>query len=634
MPQNCRCCHPCQPNPCRKRTCECDFIIRANDIGSNGITINIPGVWCLCENVIYEPNANNNPAIRIAVSNVTLDLKGHTLSQATKNTLNTIGIVVNPGLTNVIIKNGTVRDFSKVGIQVGDFSLNPAAIASRKNKITNFSFANNKLSVDTKQVSAIQVNEATVIGVEINNIKSLNNGSQDLNALVDFSGMGGLVVLNAQDIKVLNSDLNNNFMSGFWGIDLTKLYIDGSHMDDNSWANLFAPNLALIFVCLVAGISRDIKISHSTFNNNFSIGALRGLDIGEGNFGANATNVTVEYCEAKDNRIVLSNPDVAAALSPLVTSQAINIDFSTNVNITNCQIHNSSVILNTPIAPSFAASGLSTVRGLNFGFANNANIENVTSYGHTFENNSGVGLNVSNAGIASFISRDIRFKNCVTGGNRTTYNDASTPTPANPSIFLTSGVDFFVGGPTIFDDCVANDNVHSAINVDDLFSIVSGFNTHSSASDILDSVVVYRRCIALNNRDDLSGVAAGFTTRPPVIPGLPNNANVFDECISENNISNEGISAGFDLYNVQNSKITNNKADNNGVGILLTGSSFNLIRENDVASNSGPGIQLDAASINNLIKDNTIFNNIGGSICNNGSGNTFINNTDTLNGIC
>ena len=67
-------------------------------------------------------NHCKNAAITISASNVTLDLRGRTLSQKSKNVLPVDGIVVDPGLTNIIIKNGTVRDFSDAGIRAGAVS--------------------------------------------------------------------------------------------------------------------------------------------------------------------------------------------------------------------------------------------------------------------------------------------------------------------------------------------------------------------------------------------------------------------------------------------------------------------------------------------------------------------------------
>lgn len=87
--------------------------IRCKDINRNGYVISEPGEYYLCEDVIYNP-CDGNPAIRIsagAVGNVTLDLNGKTLSLKSKTATNIAGVLIEPGLTNVIVKNGTIRDF-------------------------------------------------------------------------------------------------------------------------------------------------------------------------------------------------------------------------------------------------------------------------------------------------------------------------------------------------------------------------------------------------------------------------------------------------------------------------------------------------------------------------------------------
>src|SRR5262245_15829787 len=85
--------------------------ICADSIGKHGYVINEPGTYALTEDVVYNPNANRNPAIFIKSDNVTLLLQGKTLSQIDKSKKDVIGIRIAEGLNNIEIKNGTIRGF-------------------------------------------------------------------------------------------------------------------------------------------------------------------------------------------------------------------------------------------------------------------------------------------------------------------------------------------------------------------------------------------------------------------------------------------------------------------------------------------------------------------------------------------
>ncbi len=70
-------------------------------------TINVPGSYTLAANVV-------NDQITISANNVTLDLSGHTITGAS------YGIIIDSGLDNVTIKNGSIRSVSADGIIVNN----------------------------------------------------------------------------------------------------------------------------------------------------------------------------------------------------------------------------------------------------------------------------------------------------------------------------------------------------------------------------------------------------------------------------------------------------------------------------------------------------------------------------------
>ena len=117
--------------------------------------------------------------------------------------------MVDPGLTNMIIKNGIVRDFSDAGIRVG--------------------------AVSTTSIVPL------VSELSISDIRSFNNGLSTTVVNPGFStgdGIGGAVILNAQDVTISDSVFNENFLDGIWAFNMTKFTMENCHCDDNLSANL------------------------------------------------------------------------------------------------------------------------------------------------------------------------------------------------------------------------------------------------------------------------------------------------------------------------------------------------------------------------------------------------------------
>jgi hypothetical protein len=101
--------------------------------GSEISSIHEPGVYCLMENIHARMDfADHSPEeqlISIWSSDVVLDLKGHTLGRGRIfKTLGGIGILLNDDISNITIKNGTLKDF-----QVGIYREAKDTIYSAKN---------------------------------------------------------------------------------------------------------------------------------------------------------------------------------------------------------------------------------------------------------------------------------------------------------------------------------------------------------------------------------------------------------------------------------------------------------------------------------------------------------------------
>jgi hypothetical protein len=604
----------------KEKSCsDCDFVIDAKDINCRGVDLTKPGYYCLCEDVVFNPQPNQNTpyqaAIRISASNVTLDLRGRTLSQKSKDVFNVDGVIVDPGLTNIIIKNGTIRDFSDAGIRAGTVTPTPGPV------ITELS---------------------------ISDIRSFNNGNGTTvfnPRLSTGDAIGGAVILNAQDVKITNCDFNENFFTGMWALNITKLTAENSHFDDNVAGNLAFQNLLITYGAAVTGPSVDIAFRSCTFNNNSSGGLVAGFNSGFAAAGGSTTNILFDSCQFNRNSATVDNTDVAIVLDTInggTKALGIEMNNGTNVVFNNCEASGTSLTLNVPISQTFPpANNITTeTQGFDLEFCSNAMLTNCQSSGNVFQNNGGIGVRQFTQSFNLFASNQVTLSNCHADGNTNGYNAESAPTEENPSLLIVEGFDTSSSGNIVFEDCTASNHHQAAadlVALDGAFSITAGFNSHffllSSSKCRHCGPVVFRRCVALGNTDTgtAGGRAFGFSTREPQFAGTQTGPNsgpfVFESCIAENNTNNiiDGspvdtrTGSGFDIFNLVNSKIIDCFAEGNNIGINVTdfnnepgftfGSADNIISNNVVSANTTFGIQDLTAAKSNAYYSNRAKNN-------------------------
>jgi len=159
--------------------------ITSADIGTTGFTINTSGRYFLGAEIDYAASIAANPAITISADNVTLDLCDKTLRQSNAQA-STVGILVSGNLENVIIQNGTIREFTSDCIQ----------IASEASGM----ILQNLRIIDSGDDGIDFV--GTAVSVMINRV------------LVSSSGNHGLEVLEGIDITVQDSMFVDNTASG------------------------------------------------------------------------------------------------------------------------------------------------------------------------------------------------------------------------------------------------------------------------------------------------------------------------------------------------------------------------------------------------------------------------------------
>ena len=101
----------------KKHSCCKKHKINPSCVEKSGYTIRKSGYYVLGGNVDFAPYSDLSVAITIAASNVTLDLCQKVIRQ-TNTAQQCTGIVIETGLRNIKIFNGTVTDFSQLGMCV------------------------------------------------------------------------------------------------------------------------------------------------------------------------------------------------------------------------------------------------------------------------------------------------------------------------------------------------------------------------------------------------------------------------------------------------------------------------------------------------------------------------------------
>ncbi len=597
--------------PKEKECRECDFVITAKDIACGSVVITRPGYYCLCEDAVFNPSPASPyiGAIVISASNVTLDLRGRTLSQISKTVQGVDGIIVEPGFTNIIIKNGTVRDFSDAGIRAGAVSTTPVPLVTE---------------------------------LSISDIRSFNNGLPNIVVNPGFStgdGIGGAVILNAQDVTITNSDFNENFLDGLWALNITKLTMENNHFDDNTPGALAGENAPTTYGAVVTGVSADVLIRKCTFNKNTSGGFAAGFNLGfSAPTTASLTNVVFDSCQFNDNSATISDPTVAMFLGEIGGTFALGIEVIavTNLTFTNCEADGATLTFNTPLTPPSPTlnGNTNSVRGYNIQGCSNVKMINCTSSGLKFQNNALPAVAVRTFAQSfelSFINQ-LYMSNCHSYGNTNVYDGLTAPA----SQFLAEGFDLYTVANVVVEDCTSSGHSQMAGSAPEgQFSFAAGFKADAAFCCPCESPcgpVVFRRCVANGNTGSLDAYAFGFSTRDPLSAGTPTAPNscayVFESCIAENNTSDSGTGYGLDVLNLIDSEIINCIANHNNIGINVSdlntlpcvpctptsppctfGSADNIFSGNVLSANTLFGIQDTSAAKSNAYYANRAKNN-------------------------
>lgn len=382
----------------------CTTTITPEMIGKKGFRISCPGLYRLKCNTTFNPPADGFSAIVIDSDDVVLNLNKKTLAQG-NTTANTIGILIN-GNRNVTIKNGTVRSFTKIGIR-GNSGVNQ---------------------------------------LYITNVNANNNGS----AAASDLDMGGLVLVQADEVQISNSNFIENFLDGAAFSGCRDLWMDKCACNASIPCSipLFggfpgANGMAAIAVAPpLVEKTINLRVTNSTFNN---VGGktgffCNGLAIGSFDPTQIFSNILIENCEA--NNISVSDSISQSVLGIVVFGMK-------NATLRNCVING--IFNQNPNANH--AHGIETD-------GSNVLVENCSVFNVVGQCFLATGFNSE---TMSGPNKSIVYRNCVTSnvqaiGPTSRAVGFGTLVGNGPNI----GVSPFPGVGYIFDSCIAEDVIDSA----------------------------------------------------------------------------------------------------------------------------------------------------------------------------
>ena len=474
---------------------DCSFVFGQTDIGIGNIyTISVPGVYCMKETVTFTVGT----AITVNSSNVTIDMRGFTLSGGDNSTT---GILLGNGIQNVIIKNGIIEHIGGTtpnGIAIRD---TVGATQTLQNiTIQDMNFNNNSVAGISFDKATVGVSD--VEGILVQNCYLVMSGN------ILIQGISGIVqgctVVENRDSGVVGGI---QAQSAF-GPRLAASFIiqDCSSLNTNTVQATNIPiqinntQNAIIKNCIVNGTSTYGIHTQDCANVSILDCVVQG---GSGSLGINAalalnpsilTSWVIEQCVVYGGGVGIE-----------VDNPGFNL---TAVKITNCFTQGSAIVGFAIAHPATSGTlsgvtlkGCSATGSASSGFlvffrsAGTPTISQVVFEDCISQDNGGDGFSLYTPNLGNTIT-GVAFHNCVARHN------LGGP-PVLGQIFLGDG--FGIGSSPlnsgqindiVFQSCIAQDNANN------------GFNLVATVTlcKILD-------CCAMNNTGTGIANVAGNTNR-------------------------------------------------------------------------------------------------------------------------
>ena len=381
--------------------------IFAADVNPNGYLITVPGVYCLPEDIPFNPAIPGLSAIIVDTDNVVILGHNHHLFQ-NNDQADVNGILVN-GRSSVIITDVNVTDFDLYGIR-----LNPGSSYVSLNKVSAL-----RNGAEGQVGGGILLSSSP--GVETHDV-ILNEVEASENLFI------GLTIAGANNIIVKNStfDANtgNSFIPAIGGF--------------SSWGVFAAP-------LFTGDPCHDLTFIDSQANNNEALGGAIGFEILSVPAFALPVNIDVSFI-----RCIANNNQGGGEADVVNEGEGFVIAGTQNFIVEDCQAYSNQSLAPAPSElPGFYAS---VGFGVPFSCANG-----IFRNCHA-ANNSGSG-DVS-AGFRIVASNDIVLENCIAqqntntaGGGGEAWGFTTDTNVGNPTAFGTP-----VNNRYVFNHCIAENN--------------------------------------------------------------------------------------------------------------------------------------------------------------------------------
>jgi len=407
--------------------------IYPSTLGTGGYIIDEPGYYVLVEDIAFDA-AGTAYAINITTSHVTLNLNDHSITQ-NNSSVGVSGIVINPGLGDITIKDGTLSGFTRYGlISEATNSDGIFNITVENLDITNATCVRAiyiKGTDETQVAHDITFSNCTVtnctclLGGHVNfdyckNIKcsncSFNNNMGAANNIA--------LVTNSTTCDFIECHFDNN-QSFTDGSDVHILYLNGSHactVDSCSFnSNSFEdPDQGNRLFIINANQCDGTNIKNCQLTNNQAYSQIQAIRIlGQSGTndrrGSTIDNCIIQNIKSRDYNAwgIHVNLDQEACIISNCTVQDITATSGNAYGIDladgdRCIVENSTVL---------KCEGVSGSDGIGINIGANA-VDSTISNCRTF-NNSTYGIFNDNPGTA--------VVGCISGQNTTANYAGNTP---------------------------------------------------------------------------------------------------------------------------------------------------------------------------------------------------------------
>lgn len=536
--------------------CSCEYVISSHDINKGKtVTIDKSGVWCLDGDAVFRPKPSKyappdqravQAAIRVApgVSNVTIKLGNHTLSQACAGTSKqipyVIGILVpDPDPANLDVNYVGAQSIYIEGEQaiIDGFSMYGVRIFGHTQdiRVTNMTIKN----CGELASLALRPAAANTYGFEYlphTNLPAFGPsfGVSGLAIGESFEfGMGPLffqdiLVTNpgnrTTDVFVQNVNLLHNFFVGFYCGNISNMFYDNNHIQytySDDPGRTTAPNYDALFPFTArlvgsAGIGVDSNIQNSVFTNSTFNSTQFPPPGTAGEFTTPVIGV--------GNQFMLG----------------VALGYGVNNLFSNCQFNGHSC--------TFPNTGVNACSWVSPGDQNtiweNCNFDGIVNTGQI------QAMHISGSTANTIKSSSgCHLINCTSSGHRVITSQQNPGPQITAPGFVCWGYVNTFGKNLTYENCRAENNIIYSPNIGFTSSCVgfvtlpfAGNRSNPPAQDATMANVYFRNCTASGNLTTCGGCASGFYQENGILGPDAIKSLVYENCISS---GNQALSPGL-----------------------------------------------------------------------------------------